>query len=134
MMFNQDLDCCAWGGSTYLNLDGQSRMYRITWLPPWSYKNQGPIAHEMGHGFGLPHSSGPYGATYDSRWDVMSDVWGNCPPVSPTPTYGCVGTHTIPTTRTFWDGSRATGAMSRRWGQARRSRSSRSTSSRPAAT
>ena len=93
LMFNDDLDCCAWGGSTSLNLDGQSRMYRVTWLPPWGYESQGPIAHEMGHGFGLPHSSGPYGATYDSRWDVMSDVWGNCPPYDPT--YGCVGTHTI---------------------------------------
>jgi hypothetical protein len=93
MMFNQDLDCCAWGGSTQLTLDGQSRTYRMTWLPPWSYQSQGPTAHEMGHGFGLPHSSGPYNATYDSRWDVMSDVWGNCPPDDAT--YGCVGTHTI---------------------------------------
>ncbi len=92
-MFNDDLDCCAWGGSTSLLLDGQVRGYRITWLPPWGYDNQGPIAHEMGHGFGLPHSSGPYDETYDSRWDVMSDVWGNCPPWDPT--YGCVGTHTI---------------------------------------
>jgi len=93
LMFNDDLDCCAWGGSTSLLLDGQMRMYRITWLPPWGYESQGPIAHEMGHGFGLPHSSGPYDQTYDSRWDVMSDVWGNCPPWDPT--YGCVGTHTI---------------------------------------
>jgi hypothetical protein len=93
MMFNEDLDCCAWGGSTQLSLDGQSRTYRMTWLPPWSYESQGPTAHEMGHGFGLPHSSGPYNATYDSRWDVMSDVWNNCPPYDPT--YGCVGTHTI---------------------------------------
>ena len=93
LMFNEDLDCCAWGGSTTLTLDGQSRTYRVTWLPPWGYESQGPTAHEMGHGFGLPHSSGPYNATYDSRWDVMSDVWGNCPPEDPT--YGCVGTHTI---------------------------------------
>jgi hypothetical protein len=93
LMFNDDLDCCAWGGSTNLSLDGQSRVYRMTWLPPWGYESQGPVAHEMGHGFGLPHSSGPYNATYDSRWDVMSDVWGNCPPYDPT--YGCVGTQTI---------------------------------------
>ena len=93
LMFNQDLDCCAWGGSTTLNADGQNRMYRMTWLPPWGYASQGPVAHEMGHGFGLPHSSGPYQALYDSRWDVMSDVWGNCPPLHPV--YGCVGTHTI---------------------------------------
>ncbi len=93
LMFNDVLDCCAWGGSTGLNRDGQFRVYRVTWLPPWGYENQGPIAHEMGHGFGLPHSSGPYSATYDSRWDVMSDIWGNCPPYDST--YGCVGQHTI---------------------------------------
>jgi hypothetical protein len=93
LMFNDDLDCCAWGGSTILALDGLTKMYRVTWLPPWGYESQGPIAHEMGHGFRLPHSSGPYQGTYDSRWDVMSDLWGNCPPWHPI--YGCVGTHTI---------------------------------------
>ena len=93
MMFNEVLDCCAWGGSWSLNLDGQVRVYRITWLPPWGYDNVGVISHEMGHGFGLPHSSGPYDAVYDSRWDVMSNIWGNCPPNDPT--YGCIGVHTI---------------------------------------
>ena len=66
----------------------------------------------MGHGFGLPHSSGPYDETYDSRWDVMSDVWGNCPPWDPT--YGCVGTHTISYHKDLLGGSRATGATWRR--------------------
>jgi hypothetical protein len=93
MMFNDLLDCCAWGGGIGLDLDGEFRGYRATWLPPWGYENIGVIAHEMGHGFGLPHSSGPYSATYDSRWDVMSSVWGNCPPHHPS--YGCVGVHTI---------------------------------------
>jgi hypothetical protein len=46
----------------------------------------------MGHGFGLPHSSGPYTATYDSDWDVMSGG-GICTP--PDATYGCLGVHTI---------------------------------------
>jgi len=93
LMFNDLLDCCAYGGSRTLNLDGVTRVYRVTWEPPWGYQNQGVLAHEMGHGFGLPHSSGPYDETYDSRWDVMSSVWGNCPPHDPT--YGCVGVHTI---------------------------------------
>ena len=101
----------------------------MTWLPPWGYESQGPVAHEMGHGFGLPHSSGPYNATYDSRWDVMSDVWGNCPPYDP-PTAAWAPKR-FPTTRTSWGGFRATGATSRHRGRARRSRSSRSTSSRP---
>jgi M6 family metalloprotease-like protein len=93
LMFNGDLDGYAWGGSWTLTRDGMPKNYRMTWLPPWGYENQGPVGHEMGHGFGLPHSSGPYSATYDSRWDVMSDIWGNCPPYDPT--YRCVGPHTI---------------------------------------
>jgi M6 family metalloprotease-like protein len=93
LMFNQDLDCCAWGGGATLTRDGQTKFYSVTWMPPWGHGNQGVVGHEMGHGFGLPHSSGPYGATYDSRWDVMSNIWGNCSP--PHPAYGCVGVHTI---------------------------------------
>jgi M6 family metalloprotease-like protein len=92
-MFNQELDGYSWGGSGYLNIDGQGRTYRMTWLAPWCYESQGCLGHEMGHGFGMPHSSGPYAATYDSRWDVMSNVWDNCPPYDPT--YGCIGVHTI---------------------------------------
>lgn len=34
LMFNQNLDCCAWGGSTTLTRDGQTKVYRITWIPP----------------------------------------------------------------------------------------------------
>ena len=93
LVFNQNLDCCAWGGSWTFTLDGQTKSYNVTWLPPWGYENQGVIGHEMGHGFGLPHSSGPYSATYDSRWDVMSNIWGNCSPKHPE--YGCIGVHTI---------------------------------------
>jgi hypothetical protein len=93
LVFNQNLDCCAWGGSWTFALDGQTRSYNVTWLPPWGYENHGVVGHEMGHGFGLPHSSGPYSATYDSRWDVMSNVWDNCWPVHPQ--YGCIGVHTV---------------------------------------
>jgi M6 family metalloprotease-like protein len=88
--FNANLDCCAWGGSTTLNRDGVNRSYRAAWMPPWGYQNQSVLAHEMGHGFGLPHSSGPYSQTYDSEWDVMS---GGDGPVSPP--YGTIGTSTI---------------------------------------
>ena len=72
-IFNADLDCCAWGGSRTMTLNGVTKTYSTTWMPPWAHTY--PVfAHEMGHGFGLPHSSGPYGATYDSRWDPMSDA------------------------------------------------------------
>lgn len=94
LVFNQDLDGYAWGGGVYLTNDGIDKVYYATWLPPWGYEHQAVIGHEMGHGFGLPHSSGPYTATYDSGWDVMSSTWRNC--VLPGhPVYGCIGQHTI---------------------------------------
>jgi len=94
LMFNGELDGYAWGGSQWATLDGQSRFWYSTWEPPWGYGNQAVIAHEMGHGFGLPHSSGDYGLTYDNQWDVMSDTSTNCSR-STDPTFGCLGQHTI---------------------------------------
>jgi M6 family metalloprotease-like protein len=94
LMFNAELDGSAWGGSRYATLDGQKRFWYTTWEPPWGYGQQAAIAHEMGHGFGLPHSSGDYGLTYDNKWDVMSDIWSNCSK-STDPTYGCLAQHTI---------------------------------------
>ncbi len=91
MMFNDDLDGAAWGGGWYLSLDGASQYFPLTWMPPWGYENQNTMAHEMGHGFGLPHSSGAYGQTYDSNWDVMSGDW-NCFQYTST---GCLATDTI---------------------------------------
>lgn len=92
LMFNETLDCCAWGGSSFLNRDGQGKLYHVAWMPPWGYNNQRVLGHEMGHGFGLPHSSGPYNTPYDSQWDVMSDG-GTCSP--PDASFGCLGVHTI---------------------------------------
>ena len=94
LMFNNDLDGFAYGGGWFLNLDGASKIWNITWEPPWGYGNIAVMAHEMGHGFGLPHSSGNYGLTYDNQWDVMSDTWSNCDR-STDVTYGCLGQHTI---------------------------------------
>lgn len=95
MMFNSNFDNgYAWGGSRRYSLDGVTKSFSITWEPPWGYSSITVIAHEMGHGFGLPHSSGMYGQTYDNEWDVMSDSWANCGN-SRDATYGCLGQHTI---------------------------------------
>jgi M6 family metalloprotease-like protein len=96
MMFNDLLDGYAWGGGSYLTLDGVSKVWHMTWEPPWGYSNVAVLGHEMGHGFGLPHSSGNYGQTYDNEWDVMSDTWTGCyNRGGPDPVYGCMGQHTI---------------------------------------
>ena len=91
LMFNDNLDCCAWGGGWYLCLDGLCQVWRMTWEPPWGYQNIGVIAHETGHGFGLPHSLGNCMGGYDNRWDVLSDVWSN----GSDPKWGTMGQHTI---------------------------------------
>lgn len=92
LMFNSDLDGYAWGGGRSMTLDGVSKYWNMTWEPPWGYSQITVMSHEMGHGFGLPHSSGQYGETYDNAWDVMSDAYFNC---TYHVTYGCLGQHTI---------------------------------------
>ena len=80
------------GGSERLTLDGQTRFWGVTWMTPVNQLEQHVWAHEMGHGFGLLHSSGPYDETYDSYWDVM----GGWPPtLFSHPEYGDVPIHTI---------------------------------------
>lgn len=65
-VLNNDLDCCAWGGSTVYN----GKVYGATWEPPWGQET-GTYSHEFGHSIGLPHSGWVY-YDYDSPWDVMS--------------------------------------------------------------
>jgi M6 family metalloprotease-like protein len=86
--FNLNIGGFSWGGGSNLVVDGQSRFYRMTWLADWA--DTFVYAHEMGHGFGLPHSSGPYGAVYDSRWDVMSGARNDHDPL-----WGWLAPHTI---------------------------------------
>lgn len=79
MMFNGNLDGYAWGGGRCAVLDGVNKCWSTTWNPPWAFNNLAPLAHEMGHGYGLPHANNSDGDTdpYDNPWDVMSDAWNN---------------------------------------------------------
>jgi M6 family metalloprotease-like protein len=75
LVFNDNLDGSAWGGSRCVTLDGINKCWSTTWLPPWSYEGTATMGHEMGHAYGLPHAnnSDDDGWPYDSPWDVMSD-------------------------------------------------------------
>ena len=76
--FNRDIGCCSYAGGISLNRDGQEKSYHGIWMADWATPGIGNYAHEIGHTFGLDHSTGPYGAIYDSQWDVMSWAawWG----------------------------------------------------------
>ena len=94
LVFNRDFGSqirSALGGGHFLTLDGQERFWGVTWLPEWAHERQKTWAHEMGHGLGLRHSSGPYDETYDSEWDVVSGGAS----LDPYPGYGYLGVHTI---------------------------------------
>jgi M6 family metalloprotease-like protein/CSLREA domain-containing protein len=85
----------ALGGGVNRTLDGVTKRWATTWMPPFGLRDHGVFAHEMGHAYGLPHSGGPYGQAYDSRWDVMSG--GNqvyCPAAYQSQ-FNCLGTGTI---------------------------------------
>lgn len=92
MMFNDALDCCAWGGGRNALLDGVRKTWSATWNPPFAYRDIAPLTHEMGHGYGLPHAnnSDNDSSPYDNPWDVMSDAYNNATSNS---TYGRVAKH-----------------------------------------
>lgn len=74
MMFNADLDGPAWGGGRCVTLDGIDKCWSVTWMPPWTFEYLSTMAHEMGHGYGLPHSnnSDRDGSHQDNPWALMS--------------------------------------------------------------
>jgi M6 family metalloprotease-like protein len=60
----------AWGGTTTITADGQTKTYGVTYEPPWA-QTVGAYSHEIGHSLGCPHTGWVYGI-YDSIWDVES--------------------------------------------------------------
>ena len=100
LVFNGELGVGGFASSERLTKDGQTRFWGVSALSSSGSEHAAIWAHEMGHTFGLLHSSGPYGqddppsspTTYDSAWDVMSGG-GVCRLRDPE--YGCIGVHTI---------------------------------------
>lgn len=89
LMLNADIDGNSYGGENYIKLDGTAKSWRMTWLPPWAWQNIVVVEHEMGHAFGLAHSTAS-GYEYGNRYDVMSDMWTDCERAESN-IYGCIG-------------------------------------------
>ena len=75
LVFNARLDQPR-GGQVCLQRDRKALCYGATWLWPPTSLQLGFWAHEMGHTFGLAHSSVGGGNEYGNQWDVMSEI---CP-------------------------------------------------------
>jgi M6 family metalloprotease-like protein len=96
LFFNGELDA-SHGAPEDLTLDNVRRTgLPVTWINVDGVKRHDVIVHEMGHAFGLNHSSGPYQSTYDSPWDAMSGG-ENCFPGAEflQQGFGCIGVHTV---------------------------------------
>ena len=94
MMFNHNIwSSFAWAGcGTYL-LEGEYRWAGFTTTFPGENGGLANLAHEMGHGYCLPHSFINGGDDpYRNNWDLMSNSYSY---TAIDPTYGMIPKHTI---------------------------------------
>jgi hypothetical protein len=88
LFFNSGIGCCNWGTRWFATIGGVTRVWGVTWLPPSALRYIRVVAHEMGHGYGLPHS-------HEDIWDVMSIGTCELPSAVHHPRFGCVDVHPI---------------------------------------
>ena len=95
LMLNEAAHGYATTTSLNVTLDGVTRNWPTTFMPPWGYNTLAVVQHEMTHGLGIWWHSAVGKDEYGDPWDVMGDLKDRCGETPPFhPIYGCVGQHT----------------------------------------
>jgi hypothetical protein len=76
LVFNQNIGPQPCAGELDMTVDAVREHHRVIWMPPGWMRNLSAWAHEMGHVFGLDHSSDSSNGPYVNPWDIMSGMGG----------------------------------------------------------